>query len=84
MEDTNPKNTPSSKDPLIKYLHGSSLSQEFNYTSIVGMMMYLCNNSRPEIAFAVNLFNRYTHHPTCLKAAKVSGKIPCYLPSKIS
>ena len=28
------------------------------------MMMYLCNNSRPDIAFAVNQCAWYTHHPT--------------------
>jgi hypothetical protein len=28
------------------------------------MLMYLCNNTRPDIAFAVNQCARYTHFPT--------------------
>jgi hypothetical protein len=64
LDDANPKGTPAHKEPLGRDLQGEPFSLEFNYASVVGMMMYLCNNSRPNIAFAVNQCARYTHHPT--------------------
>jgi hypothetical protein len=64
LEDANPKSTPAPRETLGRDVGGSLFSEEFNYASIVGMMMYLCNNSRPDIAFAVNQCARYTHHPT--------------------
>jgi hypothetical protein len=64
LEDANPKRTPAPRDPLGRDLKGTPFSQDFNYASVVGMMMYLCNNSRPDIAFAVNQCARYTHFPT--------------------
>jgi hypothetical protein len=64
LEDSNPKGTPCPKESLGRDLEGIPFSCEFNYASVVGMLMYLCNNSRPDIAFAVNQCARYTHHPT--------------------
>ena len=37
-------------------------AQEFNYAKIVAMMIYLCNNSRPDVSFTVNQYVRYTHN----------------------
>ena len=64
VEDANPKLTPAPKDSLGRDLTGAPFCEDFNYASVVGMMMYLCNNTRPDIAFAVNQCARYTHHPT--------------------
>jgi hypothetical protein len=64
LEDANPKGTPAPRESLGRDLKGNPFSQEFNYASVVGMLMYLCNNTRPEIAFAVNQCARYTHFPT--------------------
>ena len=64
LEDANPKMTPAPREALGRDLEGNPFSQEFNYASVVGMLMYLCNNSRPDIAFTVNQCARYTHFPT--------------------
>ena len=61
IEDVNPKLTPAPKEALGRDLKGIPFNEEFNYASVVGMLMYLCNNTRPEIAFAVNQCARYTH-----------------------
>ena len=43
---------------------GESCNSQFNYSSIVGMLLYLQNHSRPELTFAVSQCARYTY---CLK-----------------
>jgi hypothetical protein len=39
------------------------MNESWNYASVVGMLMYLAANSRPEIAFAVHQCARFTHSP---------------------
>jgi hypothetical protein len=39
------------------------MSEDWNYASVVGMLLYLANNSRPDIAFAVSQCARFTHDP---------------------
>ena len=63
LEDANPKFAPAPKEPLGKDPNGTPFSQEFNYASVIGMLLYLLH-SRPEIAFAVSQCARYTHNPT--------------------
>ena len=43
--------------------NGGQCSESFNYASVVGMLMYLSNTTRPDIAFAVHHCARYTHSP---------------------
>ena len=38
-------------------------SETWSYASVVGMMMYLSTNSRPDIAYAVHQCARFTHCP---------------------
>jgi hypothetical protein len=40
------------------------LGYEYTYLSVIGALMYLANNIRPNIAFAVNLLVRYSVTPT--------------------
>jgi hypothetical protein len=40
------------------------LGPEFPYLSAIGALMYLANNTRPNIAFAVNLLARHSSAPT--------------------
>ena len=56
--------TPAVAEPLPKDLDGEPFDRSFNYASIVGMCMYLCNNSRPDISFAISQCARFTHSPT--------------------
>lgn len=60
---TNGVRTPAICDPLPKDSEGEPFDNSFNYPSIVGMCLYLCNNSRPDITFAVNQCSRYNHFP---------------------
>ena len=66
LNESNAKATASPQKALGRDLDGDPYSQDFNYASVVGMMLYLCNNSRPDISFAVSQCARYTHHPTTL------------------
>jgi hypothetical protein len=40
------------------------LKQEYTYLSVIGALMYLTNNTRPDIAFAVNYLARHSAAPT--------------------
>eukprot|EP00957_Ditylum_brightwellii_P133389 10170240-Ditylum_brightwellii.AAC.1 len=57
MENCKPAVAPTTgPKPLGQDLHGKDvqLQDKWSYTSVVGMMMYLARNSRPEITFAVH------------------------------
>ena len=63
LEDSMPKETPANKEPLGKDENGAPRLERWNYRSVVGMMMYLATNSRPDIAFAVNQCARHAMNP---------------------
>ena len=63
MEDCNPNTTPSTLDPLGPDRDGLPMNESWEYASIIGMLMYLANNTRPDIAHAVHACARYTHQP---------------------
>ena len=51
---------------------GPPYQQHWEYASVVGMLMFLANNSRPDIAFATHQCARFTHktkqsHATAVK-----------------
>jgi hypothetical protein len=53
------------KDPFRPRDEGEEiLGPEYPYLSAIGALMYLANNTRPDIAFAVNLLARYSASPT--------------------
>jgi hypothetical protein len=63
---------PASPNPLGKEEDSPPRKESWSYPSIIGMMLYLSSNSRPDIAFAVNQAARFTHcarlsHETALK-----------------
>ena len=71
--------TPALSDPLPRDLDDDPFDNtSFNYTSVVGMCMYLCNNSRPDLAFAVNQCSRHSHRPT-MKNAEYLKRVGHYL-----
>ena len=54
-----------SKDPFQpKEKNEELLGPEVPYVSAIGALMYLANYTRPDIAFSVNLFVRYSSAPT--------------------
>jgi histone deacetylase 1/2 len=65
MQDCNEKSTPCNPDgkPLGTDKDGPVADQEWSYPSIIGMLLYLAGNSRPDIAFAVHQATRFTHAP---------------------
>lgn len=63
MEDCNGCDTPATTDPLHADLHGQGFKEDWKYDSVIGMMMYLANNTRPDIAYAVHQAARFTHQP---------------------
>ena len=56
--------TPAEAGPLPKDTDGDPPAGTFNYGSVIGMLLYLCGHSRPDIAFAVHQCARYTFSPT--------------------
>jgi histone deacetylase 1/2 len=63
LEDSHEKFTPSDVKPLGKDEGGDPCSEPWSYASVVGMMMYLASNSRPDIAYAVHSCASFTHCP---------------------
>jgi hypothetical protein len=63
MEESSPKSTPSGTQPLGTDANGRPCECAWNYASVVGMLLYLSSNSRPDIQFAVHQCARFTHDP---------------------
>ena len=62
MEDCKPRSTPASERPLGLDKTGDPFSEDWDYGSVVGMLMYLVN-TRCDIQFAVHQAARFTHAP---------------------
>ena len=63
LEDCNPNWTPARAEALGSDPDGEPFDEEWNYRSIVGMMLYLSTNSRPDIAFGVSQVCRFGFAP---------------------
>jgi hypothetical protein len=63
LEESHVKSTPSEVKALGKDDDGDTCSEPWSYASVVGMLMYLASNSRPDIAYAVHSCARFTHCP---------------------
>ena len=62
LEDANQVHTPAT-GLLGCHEDTPSHKEDWNYQSVVGMMMYLANNTRPDIAFAVNQVACFANNP---------------------
>jgi histone deacetylase 1/2 len=78
LDDCNPESTPATTEPVGSDRNGEPFDEPWSYASIVGMLMYLAANSRPEIAFAVHQCARFTHSPK-KSHAKAVKRIVRYL-----
>ena len=54
MLDSKPTATPSSTTNLGIDNDGNIFRESWDYATIMGMIIYLANNSRPDISFAVH------------------------------
>jgi hypothetical protein len=63
MEDANTAPTPSGTDPLGSDKDKESFNETWEYATVVGMLMFLASNTRPDIAYAVHQCARFTHCP---------------------
>jgi hypothetical protein len=52
-------------DPFQPHHEGEEvLDSEYSYLSVIGALIYLTNNTKPYITFAINLIARYSAAPT--------------------
>ncbi len=72
--------TPANIDPLPSDPDGEPMKESWNYRSIIGMLIYLSTNTRPDITFAVSQVARYGNNPK-QSHAKAVKKILRYLRS---
>ena len=61
MTHCNGCDTPATVDPLHADKDGAPFAEPWKYDSIIGMLMYLAGNTRPDIAYAVHQAARFTH-----------------------
>jgi hypothetical protein len=64
MLEASGKATPAAYGALGKDPDGAPRIDSWNYRAVIGMMLYLSSNSRPDISFAVNQCARYSTNPT--------------------
>jgi len=57
------KKTPACFGALPKDTNGEAPDLLFSYSSVVGMLLYLCGHSRPDLTFAVSQCARFVHCP---------------------
>jgi hypothetical protein len=77
MTDCNPNWTPASTAPLGVDPHGEPVDEIWNYRSIMGMLLHLTTNTRPNLSFAVSQAARLSHNPKKSHATAVKTIIRC-------
>ena len=63
MVDANSVKTPALTMGLGADVGGAPRKESWSYPSVVGMLLYLAGNTRPDIAFAVHQCARFSHRP---------------------
>jgi hypothetical protein len=64
MDECNRSPTPAAPGTTLgKDPNGENMKEAWSYPSVVGMMLYLSTNTRPDIAFAVSQVARFNHAP---------------------
>jgi hypothetical protein len=63
MKMSNSNWTPAGQAALGIDPDGPPMQESWSYRSVVGMLLYLSTNTRPDIAFAVSQVARFSHNP---------------------
>ena len=63
MELCNPNSTPAAQACLGSDVDGNKMKESWKYNSVVGMLLYLSTNTRPDITFAVSQVARFNANP---------------------
>ena len=63
MSDASPQDTPAAREPLGADKDGLPFKEVWSYPAVVGMLLYISSNTRPDIQFAVHQAARFTHAP---------------------
>ena len=63
MQDCNAKYTSADEVPLVKDDYDDSCLENWEYRSVVGMMLYLAGSTRPDISYAIHQCARFSHNP---------------------
>jgi hypothetical protein len=63
MVDCNRYHTPTTQEVLGSAPDGPSMKEEWNYRSIIGILLYLSTNTRPDITFAISQAARFSNDP---------------------
>jgi hypothetical protein len=71
METAHLVRTTASTTALGSDKDGAPFDEDLEYATVVGMLMYLAANTRPDIAYAVHHSARYTHAPKASHASSV-------------
>ena len=71
LEECNPNRVPSAQAGLGADPDGPPSKEPWSYSSVLGMLLYLATNTRPDIAFAVSQVARFNSAPKQSHAAAV-------------
>ena len=73
MDSSSPNHTPASPVALGSNPDEPSFNEQWHYSSIVGMLLFLANNSRPDIAFATHQCACFSHNTKQSHASAVKS-----------
>ena len=71
MTDCNPNATPTLATALGADKDGKPMTESWNYRAVIGMLLYLSTNTRPDISFAVSQVARFSAAPKHSHASAV-------------
>lgn len=63
LQECNNMGTPASCTPVGSDVNGEPFDEFWGYSSVIGMLNYLANNTRPDISYATHQCARFTHNP---------------------
>jgi len=66
LENCRPNWTPAQQGALGIDPDGPPMKEDWLYPSVVGMLLYLSTNTRPDIAYAVSQVARFNHSPKAI------------------